>query len=50
MMELNNIQRDDVRGLEDFLARHKKHLHPGHANLMEVRALHSSFVSRKFFL
>jgi len=37
MMELNNIQRDDVRGLEDFLARHKKHLHPGHANLMEVK-------------
>ena len=36
MMDLNNIQRDDIRGLEDFMARHKKHLHPNHASLMEV--------------
>ena len=36
MMELNNIQRDDIRGLEDFLSRHKKHLHPNHASLIEV--------------
>jgi len=37
MMELNNIQRDDIRGLEDFLSRHKKHLHPNHASLIEVK-------------
>jgi len=37
MMDLNNIQRDDIRGLEDFMARHKKHLHPNHASLIEVK-------------
>ena len=36
-MDLNNIQRDDVRGLEDFLARHKKILHPNHASMMEAK-------------
>ena len=39
MMALNNIERDDIRGLEDFLSRHKKHLHPNHASLIEVDIL-----------
>ena len=38
-MDLNSIQRDDVRGLEDFLARHKKLLHPNHASMMEAKKL-----------
>ena len=36
-MDLNSIQRDDVRGLEDFLSRHKKLLHPNHASMMEAK-------------
>ena len=38
-MALNNIERDDIRGLEDFLSRHKKHLRPNHASLIEVDIL-----------
>ena len=37
MMERENISRSDVSGLEDFLARHKRTLTPGHANMMEVK-------------
>ena len=36
-MDLNGIQKDDVRGLEDFLSRNKKLLHPNHAAMMEVK-------------
>ena len=36
-MDLNSIQRDDVRGLEDFLSRHKKVVHPNHASMMEAK-------------
>ena len=36
-MDINSIQRDDVRGLEDFLARNKKLLHPSHASIMEAK-------------
>ena len=36
-MDLGSIARDDVRGLEDFLARHKQLLHHNHAAMMEVR-------------
>ena len=36
-MDLNGIQKDDVRGLEDFLSRNKKLLHPSHAAMMEVK-------------
>jgi len=36
-MDLNGIQRDDVRGLEDFLSRNKQLLHPNHAAMMEVK-------------
>ena len=35
-MDLGSIARDDVRGLEDFLARHKQLLHHNHAAMMEV--------------
>ena len=37
MMERESIQRDDVPGLEDFLARQKKTLAPGHANMLDVK-------------
>merc|ERR1712059_113690 len=37
MMELNGLERDDIRGMEDFLSRHRKQLHPNHASLMEVK-------------
>ena len=36
-MEINTIQRDDVRGLEDFLTRYQKLLHPNHASMMEAK-------------
>ena len=36
-LDLGSIARDDVRGLEDFLARHKQLLHHNHAAMMEVR-------------
>ena len=37
MMERESIQRDDVPGLEDFLARQKKTLAPSHANMLDVK-------------
>jgi len=37
MMERESIQRDDVPGLEDFLARQKKTLAPNHANMLDVK-------------
>ena len=36
IMDLNGIQKDDVSGLEDFLSRYRKILHPSHAAMMEV--------------
>ena len=36
-LDLGSIARDDVRGLEDFLARHRQLLHHNHAAMMEVR-------------
>ena len=36
-MNINSIQRDDVRGLEDFLAQYKEVLHPNHASMMEAK-------------
>ena len=36
-LDLGSIARDDVRGLEDFLARHRQLLHQNHAAMMEVR-------------
>ena len=37
LMERESLQRDDVPGLEDYLARHKKQLVPGHASMLEVK-------------
>jgi len=37
IMDLNGIQKDDVSGLEDFLSRYRKILHPSHAAMMEVK-------------
>ena len=45
IMDLNSIQKDDVRGLEDFLSRYKKVLHPTHAAIMEVRLI--SYLNRQ---
>ena len=36
VLDLNSIQRDDIRGLEDFLSRNKKILHQNHSAMMEV--------------
>ena len=41
MLDLQSVERDDVRGLEDFLARQRSLLHPGHAFIMEVDIDHS---------
>merc|ERR1719347_2387565 len=37
MMELNSLTRDDIKGLEEFIARHKKQLHQNHTMLMEAK-------------
>jgi hypothetical protein len=37
LMERESLARDDVPGLEDFLARHRKTLVPGHASMLEVK-------------
>ena len=48
LMERDVIQRDDVPGLEDFLARNKQTLAPCHASILEVKKQLSVAYGRLF--